>query len=52
MQSLTKFSIKDNKFIITNKCCDYSLHNNISYQEFSDLFEQNKIYLLDFNLKK
>ena len=49
---LAKFSIKDKKFYVTKICCDSSLHNNISYNEFVNLFELKKLSLVDFNLKK
>lgn len=49
---LAKFSLKDNKFYVTKICSLSSLHNNISYNEFVNLFDLKKLSLIDFNLKK
>ena len=38
-KGLSKFSIKYNEFYMTKICSDSSLHNNISYSEFVNLFE-------------
>ena len=49
---LAKFSLKDKKFYATKICNDSSIHNNISYDDFVNLFELKKLSLIDFNLKK
>lgn len=40
------------QFYVTKICTDSSIHNNLTYDDFVNLFELKKLSLIDFNLKK
>ena len=51
-KGLAKFSINEQKLILTRKCLETSGHNIITYDEFCEIFEKDKLSLIDFNIKK
>ena len=52
IEGLAKFSINEQKLILTRKCVETSGHNIITYDEFCEIFEKDKLSLIDFNIKK
>ena len=51
-KGLAKFSIKEQKLLLTRKCNEAKYHNIITYDEFCECFDNNKLSLIDFNIKK
>ena len=47
-----RFNISTNEFEITKLCSNYSIHNQLDYNKFLELINNNNINYIDFSIRK